>query len=238
MVNVWLSSYLVHYKLNYSFLSQTKELREINTMLNKKSSRRLRKVQMLIVMCHLREMATWIHRKRIRDLTALHLWMVRYFDPLIPNVCLFCCCCCDLAFLATPSPQRLGSLSKDVFKQRTSTGREAFSLSLCLDAYNKFVLLNFFTLIETICPKIWLQSLPMNGKKFTSGWCAWLKNALLKLPNLFKGSDKLYTGYCVLLASPCLSFFLPLLCFFMISSPFASPLVSFCLLSSLHHHNV
>ena len=78
----------MHYKLYYSFLSQTKELRETNTMLDKKNSRRLRKVQMLIVMCHLREMVTWIHRKRITDLTALHLWMVRYFDPLIPNICL------------------------------------------------------------------------------------------------------------------------------------------------------
>ena len=78
----------VHYKLNYSFLPQTKELRETNTMLNKKNSRLLRNVQMLIVMCHLREMVTWIHRKRITDLTAFHLWMVRYFDPLIPNICL------------------------------------------------------------------------------------------------------------------------------------------------------
>ena len=78
----------VHYKLNYSFLPQTKELRETNTMLNKKTGRLLRKVQMLIVMCHLREMVTWIHRKRISDMTALYLSMVRYFDLLIPNVCL------------------------------------------------------------------------------------------------------------------------------------------------------
>ena len=35
MVNVWLSLYLVHYTLNYSFLSQTKDLRETNTMLSK-----------------------------------------------------------------------------------------------------------------------------------------------------------------------------------------------------------
>ena len=74
----------MHYKLNFSFLLQSKELRETNTMLDKW----LRKVQMLIVMCHLREMVTWIHRKRITDLTAFHLWMVRYFDPLIPNICL------------------------------------------------------------------------------------------------------------------------------------------------------
>ena len=70
----------MHYKLNFSFLLQSKELRETNTMLDKW----LRKVQMLIVMCHLREMGTWIHTY----LTALHLWVVRYFDPLIPNICL------------------------------------------------------------------------------------------------------------------------------------------------------
>ena len=92
----------VHYKLNYSFLSQTKELRETNTMLNKKNSRLLRKVQMLIVMCHLREMVTWIHRKRITDLTALYLWMVRYFDSLIPNICLCLLLLWSSLFLATP----------------------------------------------------------------------------------------------------------------------------------------
>ena len=81
-------------------------------MLDKKSSRRLRKFQMMIVMCHLREMVTWIHRKRITDLTALQIWMVRYFDPLIPNIL----------------------ISKDVFEQRTSTGSKAFSLLICLDA--------------------------------------------------------------------------------------------------------
>ena len=66
---------------------------------------------------------------------------------------------------------------KDVFEQRTSTGSKALSLLICLDAYNKFVLLSFFTLIEMICPKMWAQPLPMNGKKVTSGWCEWLKNA-------------------------------------------------------------
>ena len=41
--------------------------------------------------------------------------------------------------------------SKDVFEPRTSTGSEAFSLSVCFDA-TKFVLLSFFTLIEMNCP--------------------------------------------------------------------------------------
>ena len=178
MVNVWLLSYLVHYKLNFSFLSQTKELTETNTMLDKKNSRWLRKVQMLIVMYHVREMVTWIHRKRITDLTTLHLWMVRYFEPLIPNICL-----CPLLlpwsrlFLATPPPQTLWSFSKDIYEQGMSSGSEAIFLLICLNAYNKFVLLNIFTLVETICPKMWAQPVPMNGKKFTSGWCASLKKA-------------------------------------------------------------
>ena len=171
MVNVWLFSYLVHYKLNYSFLSQTKELRETNTMLDKW----LRKVQVLIVMCHLREMVTWIHRKRITDLTAFHLWMVKYFDPLIPNICL---CLLLLLwsslFLATPPLKQNRAKAKTFL--RNARQPEVRPL-ICLDAYNKFVLLNFFSLIETICPKIWAQPLPMNGKKFTSGWCPSLKNA-------------------------------------------------------------
>ena len=40
---------------------------------------------------------------------------------------------------------------------RTSTGSEAFSILICLDA-TKFVLLRVFTLIETICLKICLKS--------------------------------------------------------------------------------
>ena len=43
----------------------------------------------------------------------------------------------------------IGILSKDVFERRTSTGSEDFSLLICLDDI-KFVLLSFFTLIETI----------------------------------------------------------------------------------------
>ena len=50
----------------------------------------------------------------------------------------------------------IGSLSKDVFERRTSTGSEDFSLLICLDDI-KFVLLSFFTLIETIWLKIWAK---------------------------------------------------------------------------------
>ena len=56
-----------------------------------------------------------------------------------------------------------GSLSKDVFERRTSTGDEAFSLFISLDA-NKFVLLSFFSLIKTIYPRFWTNALPNDAK--------------------------------------------------------------------------
>ena len=57
----------------------------------------------------------------------------------------------------------LGSLSKDVFEQRTSTGSEAFSLFICFDT-NKFVLLSFFSLIKTIYPRVSTKPLPNDAK--------------------------------------------------------------------------
>ena len=52
---------------------------------------------------------------------------------------------------------------KCVFERRTSTGSEASSFIIWLEA-TKFVLLSVFTLIETIWPKIWAKPLPMNEK--------------------------------------------------------------------------
>ena len=57
----------------------------------------------------------------------------------------------------------LGSLSKDVFEGRTSTGSEPFSLFICLDA-NKFVLLSFFSLIKRIYPRVSNKPLPNDAK--------------------------------------------------------------------------
>ena len=57
----------------------------------------------------------------------------------------------------------IGNLSKDVFERRTSTGSEAFSLLICLDA-NKFVLLSFFSLIKTIYPRVSTDPLPNDTK--------------------------------------------------------------------------
>ena len=51
----------------------------------------------------------------------------------------------------------LGTLSKDVFEPRTSTGSEAFSLFICLDT-NKLVLLSFFSLLKTIYPRVSTKS--------------------------------------------------------------------------------
>jgi len=58
---------------------------------------------------------------------------------------------------------KLGSLSKDVFEGRTSTGSEPFSLFICLDA-NKFVLLSFFSLMKRIYPRVSNKPLPNNAK--------------------------------------------------------------------------
>ena len=45
-----------------------------------------------------------------------------------------------------------------------STGSEVFFILEFLDD-TKFVLLSFFTLVETICPNIWANKPPKNEKK-------------------------------------------------------------------------
>ena len=64
-----------------------------------------------------------------------------------------------------------------------STGSEAFSLFICLDA-NKFVLLSFFTIIETIYPKIGAKSLYKNAQSPLPVKVRYSKTSLLQLPNL------------------------------------------------------
>ena len=53
----------------------------------------------------------------------------------------------------------LGNLSKDVSERCTSTGRETFSLFICLDAI-QFVLLTFVSLIKTIYPRVSTKTYP------------------------------------------------------------------------------
>ena len=76
----------------------------------------------------------------------------------------------------------IGNLSKDVFERRTSTGSEAFSLLICLDA-NKFVLLSFFSLIKTIYPRVSTDPLPNDAKSPFPVDVRRSKTLLLKFPN-------------------------------------------------------
>ena len=57
----------------------------------------------------------------------------------------------------------LDSLRKGVFERRSSTGSKTFCRLICLDA-TTFVLPCFFTLIQTICPKILAKTFPKNEK--------------------------------------------------------------------------
>ena len=75
----------------------------------------------------------------------------------------------------------LGTLSKDVFERRTSTGTEAFSLFICLDA-NKLVLLSFFSLLKTIYPRVSTKPLPNDAKSPLPVDVRHSKTLLLKLP--------------------------------------------------------
>ena len=75
----------------------------------------------------------------------------------------------------------LGTLSKDVFEPRTSTGSEAFSLFICLDA-NKLVLLSFFSLLKTIYPRVSTKSFPSDAKSPLPVDVRRPKTLLLKLP--------------------------------------------------------
>ena len=76
----------------------------------------------------------------------------------------------------------LGTLSKDVFEGHTSTGSEAFSLYICLDA-NKFIFLNFFSLIKRIYPRVSTEPLPDDAKSPLPVDVRCSKTLLLKLPN-------------------------------------------------------
>ena len=74
----------------------------------------------------------------------------------------------------------LGSLSKDVFERRTSTGSEVFSLYICLDS-NRFVLLSFFSLIKTIYQRVSTKPMSSDANSpFPVEVCR-LKTLLLKL---------------------------------------------------------
>ena len=77
----------------------------------------------------------------------------------------------------------LGSLSKDVFERRTSTGSEAFSLFIRLDT-TKFVLLSFFSPIKTIYLRVSTKPQPNAAKSPLPVDVRRSKTLLLKLPTL------------------------------------------------------
>ena len=79
--------------------------------------------------------------------------------------------------------EAIGTLSKDVFEQRKSTGSEAFSLFICVDAH-KFVLLSFFSLIKTIYLRVSTKPLPNDAKSPLPVDVRRSKTLLLKLPNV------------------------------------------------------
>ena len=83
----------------------------------------------------------------------------------------------------TSSRKTIGTISKDVFKRRTSTGSEAFSLFICLDA-NKLVLLSFFSLFFKIYPRVSTKLLPNDAKSPLPVDVRCSKTLLLKLPNV------------------------------------------------------
>ena len=75
----------------------------------------------------------------------------------------------------------LGSLSKDVFERRKSTGSEPFFLFICLDA-DKSVLLSFFSLKKTIYPSVSNKPLPSDTKSPLPVDVRRSKTLLLKVP--------------------------------------------------------
>ena len=89
----------------------------------------------------------------------------------------------DLLVGTVAGPSIIGSLSKDVFERRTSTGNEAFSLFICLDA-NRLVLLSFFSPLKTIYPRVSTKTLPNDAKSALPVDVRRSTTLLLKLPNI------------------------------------------------------
>ena len=82
-----------------------------------------------------------------------------------------------------------------------STGSEAFSLFICLNA-SKFVLLSFFSLIKTIYPRVWTKPLPNDAKSPLPVDVRRSKTLLLKLPTIKSNTRSPFriTGHLALFA--------------------------------------
>ena len=90
-------------------------------------------------------------------------------------------CFSTLSLSSASSLTVLGSLSKDVFERRTSTGSEAFSLFIRLDT-TKFVLPSFFSPIKTIYLRVSTKPQPNAAKSPLPVDVSRSKTLLLKLP--------------------------------------------------------
>ena len=99
---------------------------------------------------------------------------VSFYFPQVVIIIIF-------SFTHITQSSSLGTLSKDVFERRTSTGSEAFSLFICLDA-NKLVLLSFFSLLKTIYPRVSTKPLTNDAKSPLPVDVCRSKTLLLKLP--------------------------------------------------------
>ena len=114
--------------------------------------------------------------------TKISSFMPALTIGIVPD-CFYMLIFCSEKFSMNLSLTLIGSLSNDVFERRTSTGSEAFSLFICLDA-NKFVLLSFFSLIKTIYQRVSTKPLPNDAKSPLPVDVRRSKTPLLKLPNL------------------------------------------------------
>ena len=95
----------------------------------------------------------------------------------------------------------LGTLSKDVFEARTSTGSEAFSLFICLDA-NKLVLLSLFSLLKTIYPRVSTKWFPRDAKSPLPVDVRRSKTLLLKLPTFSSPSPSSLLKFPIVFCTP------------------------------------
>ena len=94
----------------------------------------------------------------------------------------------DFRYSRVTRLSKIGSLSRDVFERRTSTGSELFSLLVCLDA-NKFVLLSFFSPLKTIYSRVSTKPLPNDAKSSLPVDVRRSKTLLLKLPTVNARTD-------------------------------------------------
>ena len=111
-------------------------------------------------------------------LCRFFFWQMFFIILLLLYIHTFC------TFSSVPAcvARIIGTLSKDVFERRPSTGSEAFSLFICLDA-NKLVLLSFFSLLKTIYSRVSTKPLPNDAKSPLPVDVRRSKTLLLKLPN-------------------------------------------------------